>query len=93
MPTNLPQPQREDLRYAVRAVLVGAKTVALSSAMVQSRLERYRMLDFAVSPADVEDALAVIVSLGHASSVPASLGATLYFQATGAGVLSHERGA
>ncbi len=92
MATNLSQAQREDLRYAVRAVLVNAKTVALTNAMILSRLERYRMIDFVAATADVEDALAVIVGLGQASSVHAPLGATLYYQATAAGVLAHERG-
>jgi hypothetical protein len=93
MSTSLAQVQREDLRFAVRAVLVNAKTVALSAPMIESRIERYRMLDFAITLADVEDALALVVSLGHAVSVPTPLGATLYYQATGAGVLAHERGA
>ena len=91
--TTLTQPQREELRYSVREALVIAKTVALDAEMVSRRVERSRMLDFEFATADVEDALAVIVGLGQATAVPATLGATVYYQATAAGVLAHERGA
>ena len=92
MATNLPQRQREDLRYAVREQLVAAKTVALDAEMIRRRVERSRLLDFGFTVADVEDALALLVGLGHASSMPVELGATKYYQATAAGVLAHERG-
>lgn len=89
----LPQLQREELRYALREQLVVAKTVALSAEMLQRRVERTRLLDFGFTVADAEDALAVIVGLGHAREEPHPLGATKYYQATAAGVLAHERGA
>lgn len=92
MASNLPQRQREDLRFAAREQLVAAKTVALDAEMIRRRVERSRLLDFSVTTADVEDALALLTSLGHANSIPSELGATRYYQATAAGVLAHERG-
>jgi hypothetical protein len=92
MATKLPQSEREELRYAVREQLVNAKTVALTADMLARRVERTRLLDFTFNVSDVEDALALIVGLGQATQVPASLGSTVYYQATAAGVLAHERG-
>lgn len=92
MASDLTQSQVEELRFAVREVLVAAKTVALAADMVHRRVQRWQLVDFEVSPAAVTDALAVIVGLGHATMVPSPLGATPYYQATAAGVLAHERG-
>lgn len=92
MATKLAQPQREDLRFAIREQLVNAKTVALAADMILRRVERSRLLDFPFEIHDVEDALAFLVSLGHVKSEPTALGATAYFQATAAGTLAHERG-
>jgi hypothetical protein len=92
MPSPLSQPQREDLRFAVREALVNAKTVALTAEMVQRRVERSRALDFVPTVAEVTDALTLIVGLGQAGQTPSPLGATPYFQATAAGILAHERG-
>jgi hypothetical protein len=88
----LTQPQREELRYALREQLVQASTVALTAAMLNRRIERVRLLDFKFTEADVSAAATFLVSLGHAREIPAALGATLYYQATAAGVLAHERG-
>lgn len=90
--SNLTQPQREDLRHAVREQLVHASTVALNAAMLARRIRRTRLLDFAFTDDEVAAAAAFLVSLGQAREIPAALGATLYYQATAAGVLAHERG-
>lgn len=90
--STLSQPQREELRFAVREQLVNASTVALTAAMLTRRIERAKLLDFAVTDLEVAAAAAFLVSLGHAREIPAALGATLYYQATAAGVLAHERG-
>lgn len=87
----LTQPQREDLRRAVREQLVAAQTVALTVAMVQRRVERTRLLDFDFTTRDVEAALSLLVGLAHAKEEADPLGATKYYQATAAGVLAQER--
>jgi hypothetical protein len=88
----LTQPQREELRYALREQIVAAATVALNAEMLQRRIERARSLNFTPSVDDVRTAAAFLVSLGHVKEIPAPLGATLFYQATAAGVLAHERG-
>ena len=88
----LTQPQREELRYAVREQLVAASTVALSADMLHRRVIRARVIDFGFETSDVQEVLTFLASLGQAKETPASLGATLYYQATAAGVLAHERG-
>lgn len=90
---SLAQPQREELRFAVRQQLVAASTVALTAAMLQSRVQRARLIDFDFTERDVTDAVTLLVGLGHAKEEPAELGATKYYQATAAGVLAHERNA
>lgn len=87
----LTQPQREELRHAVREQLVAASTVALSAAMLLRRVQRTRLLDFDCDERDVVAALALLLSLDQARAVPDELGATPYYQATAAGVLAHER--
>lgn len=89
----LTQPQREELRYAVREQLVAAQTVALTADMVARRVTRARIVDFKFEVSDIEAALTLLVGLGQAKESPASLGATKYYQATAEGVLAHERGA
>lgn len=88
----LTQPQREELRYAVREQLVAASTVALNAEMLHRRVLRARVIDFDFIQRDVQEALAFLTSLGQAKDQPAALGATLYYQATAAGVLAQERG-
>lgn len=88
---TLTQPQREELRYALREQLVAASTVALDAEMLKRRIERTRSVDFKFTIDDVEGAAAFLAGLGHAKSEPAPLGATLFYQATAAGVLAHER--
>lgn len=90
--TALTQPQREDLRHAVREQLVAAATVALTAEMLHRRVERARMIDFAFTEQDVTEALALLIGLGQAKETPDPLGSTKYYQATAAGVLAQERG-
>ncbi len=89
---SLSQPQREELRFAVREILVNASTVALAADMILRRIERGKLVDFTADTAAIEGALAFLVSHGQVKAEPAALGATLYYQATAAGVLAHERG-
>jgi hypothetical protein len=88
----LTQPQREELRFAIREQLAAAQTVALTAEMIFRRVGRTRMVDFEFSQRDVEEALTFLVGLAQATETPAPLGATKYYQATSAGVLAHERG-
>lgn len=88
----LSQPQREELRFAVREILVNASTVALAADMILRRIERGKLVDFTADTTDVMAALSFLTGLGHVKAEPATLGATLYYQATAEGVLAHERG-
>lgn len=90
--SDLPQTQKEELRFAARQVLVSASTVALTTEMVMRRIARGQLVDPPFDVKDVQEALTLLVGLGHASETPAPLGATKYYQATAAGVLAHERG-
>lgn len=92
MAAPLSQPQREDLRYAVREQLVAAATVALNADMILRRVARARVVDFPIEPTDIAAALSFLVSLGQISSAPDELGSTPYYQATAQGILAHERG-
>lgn len=90
----LPQTQREDLRLAVREVLVAAGPVAFPADVIARRVDRLQILDFPATVPDVESALALLAGLDPAQvRVHAhELGATKHYQATAAGVLAQERG-
>lgn len=90
--TNLSQTEKEELRTAVREQLCVAARVAFPADTIHRRVERQRLLDFDFTPADVADALALLVSLDHATQLPHELGATPHYQATAQGVLAYERG-
>ena len=91
----LTQTQREELRTAVREVLVAAGTVAFASDVIARRVARLQILDFEFAPFDIEAALVFLAGMEPAQAMvhPHALGATKYYQATAAGVLAHERGA
>ncbi|WP_043586310.1 hypothetical protein [Geminisphaera colitermitum] len=89
---NLTQTQREDLRFAVREQLAISQQVALPADVIQRRVVRTQLLDFAFAVADTSAALSFLVSLGHVREIPHEMGATKYYQASAAGVLAHERG-
>lgn len=85
------QPQREELRYAVREILANAASVALTPAMIHRRVIRSRALDFEPELSEVADALGFLDSLGQVKFSPDPLGATPYYQITAEGTLAHER--
>ena len=89
----LTQPQREELRAAVREVLVAASTVAFSAEVIARRVARLQILDFTPEITDVTAALAFLVSCvpPQATSIHDPLGANPHYQATATGVLAHER--
>lgn len=91
----LTQPQREDLRLAVREVLVAAGTVAFPAEVIERRVRRLQILDFDFTTADITAAAELLGGLTPAQvqKHPHALGATEYYQATAAGVLAQERGA
>lgn len=90
----LTQTQREDLRLAVREVLVAAGTVAFPAEVIARRVDRLQILDFPATVPDVEAALALLAGLNppQVQVHPHELGATKHYQATAAGVLAQERG-
>lgn len=90
----LTQTQREDLRLAVREVLVAAGQVAFPADVIARRVARLRILDFVPEVPEVEAALALLAGLVPAQVQihPHALGATSHYQATAAGILAQERG-
>lgn len=92
MSTPITPAQREELRAIVREQLVAAQSVALPAAAITRRVNHTRVLAFEASEEEVGAALRFLESLGQAQSRPHTLGSTVYWQATAAGILAHERG-
>lgn len=92
MSAPLSQTEREELRYALRELMVATSSVALTAEMIKRRLNLDRMLLFEFSDRDLLEALGLLKGLGQLSATPDGLGATLYYQITATGVLAHERG-
>ena len=79
---------REDLRRACRAHLAVRPGVAQSAGTIHSAVRR----ETPCTLGQASDALKFLVALGHLAETRDPLGATLYYQATAAGILAHERG-
>lgn len=83
--------QKQDLRHAVLGYLARRPTFAFDQFAIARYLTAHRHLDFRVSDADVVDACTLLLSLNLIQSSNDPLGASRYYQATGAGVLQDER--
>jgi len=86
------QQRRECLRYAVLQWLVHRPSLSFDAAVILERLGKTGLLDFTAEVDELAAALAFLTDAGLIASKPHGLGATLFFQATSAGVLAHERG-
>jgi len=80
--------QKQELRELVRQHLAERPRIGLRASDVQMRIRR----QIECTTPEVEDALALLVSLGQAQAFNAQLGATKYYQITAAGILAYERG-
>lgn len=82
------QQAREELRRACRAHLAERPGISQSAGTVHSAVRR----ELRCGLGQVAEALSFLVALGHLAETRDPLGATLYYQATAAGILAHERG-
>ena len=87
---NLTVEQKEDLRHAALAALAIRHPAALSARQVMRAAKRD--LPFLFEESDTVAVLELLCSLDFASKSVDELGTTNYWQATGKGVLKHERG-
>ncbi len=81
------QQRREECRREVRAFLVRRQKLAFCAESVHRRLKIEN--DFSLE--EIEQALTLLAGLGQCTATPEELGATLFYQATSAGVLAEER--
>ncbi|BET67172.1 hypothetical protein ASA1KI_20900 [Opitutales bacterium ASA1] len=91
-PDAIAQERREECRRTVLEHLVGRSHVACHPQDIRRALNAGRAHDFDLE--EVVSALAFLVmsSPQLATTVRDPMGATVYYQATAAGVLHHERG-
>ena len=80
------QERREEVRRNVRGYLAERPGLAFHPRTIA------RSPFVSATIEEVEGALNVLTSLGHAEQRRDNLGATPYYQATGPGILAHERG-
>ena len=88
--TEIAQERREDCRRLVLEHLASRQVLACHPQDIRRRLNAGRANDFTVD--EIEAACTFLVGLGFAKQLHAEMGATLYYQATSAGVLAYERG-
>jgi hypothetical protein len=89
MNTPLDASQKEELRHAVRAVIVGRHPNAHPARALTNAVA----LDvaFRITPEDTTAALEFLRSKGEVEIVESDLGATRFWRATAAGILAQER--
>lgn len=87
----LTRAQRDDLRTAILAELVAARTVALSAEMLARRLVRTRLLSFEFDLSAVQAEIEALHARGFVQTISDAVSDTPHYQATSAGVLAHER--
>lgn len=90
MPEEI-QIRRETCRREVLAFLADRPAVAHHPGAIRRRLNTVEQADYTLE--EIEAALVFLVSQGFSSTERDALGATKYYQVTGAGTLHHERGA
>jgi len=82
----LTKTQREDLRFALLAEIVNARSVAFPADVFLRRVNRRAVIDFEVTVAEAEDAIAALHAAGLVQMVPNRLSESPHYQATPAGV-------
>lgn len=86
------QERREECRRDVLGFLAERQAVAHHAATIRNRLNAGHAHDYTIE--EIAAALAFLAAMepARAKSMPEPMGSTLYWQATAAGVLAHERG-
>lgn len=84
--------QNEQLRSAVAAYLAPRHPLKFAPAAIAMQIKTQTLVDFTPSPDDVDRACHFLAELGLVESFTAPLGSSLYYGATAACVLRHERG-
>jgi len=82
----------EETRRACLEVLATRPGAALNVAGIKRRIVAAQTLDFRVSEEEIAAALAFLSSQGLVSSRHDPFGSTVYWEATGDGILHYERG-
>lgn len=82
----------EQVRKACLEVLATRPGAALSADAVRRRVEIAQMVDLPVEEREIDQALEFLKARGLVASRWDALGATTYWEATGDGILHHERG-
>lgn len=82
--------QNELLRHAIREALVIRHPTAHAARAIRRAIANE--VDFQLNEADVINVCEFLVGLGQLQKEPDPLGSTIYYSATPAGVLAHERG-
>lgn len=85
------QQDREILRARVAGYLATRHPLEFEAAAICRSIASRQIVDFAITPADVEQALAFLEGLSLVSKHHTELGATIYWAATSQGVLESER--
>lgn len=81
--------RKEDSRHSCLAFLANRPAVSFSAEAVRRGINREGG-DFTLQ--ETREALELLTGLSFATAVPDKLGATLYYQASAAGVIQFERG-
>jgi len=82
------QSRKEECRSEALRFLVERVKLRHSAETVRRGVNR---VGFDFTQEEIEDALTLLTGMGLAVGTPYELGSTLYYQATSAGVLAHER--
>ena len=85
------QRDREILRERVVGYLATRSALKFEASAIRRALVARGLVDFTPGEDDVEQALVFALGMGYAEKAPAQMGATVYWQATTAGVLAAER--
>jgi hypothetical protein len=84
--------RNEEVRLAILAFLAPRQAIAAGEDVILDRVPKTGRLGFAPTREEMLSALAFLQSLDLVRKVRERLGSSLYYQATSAGVLAHERG-
>jgi len=84
------QERREECRRSTLGFLAVRQATAHHPKTIRRALNAGHEHDF--TDDEVTAALTYLLSAGFVTAIPDGLGATLYYRATAAGVLAHERG-
>jgi hypothetical protein len=84
---------KELIRQTVLEYLAQRAAAAFQAEQIARMINLRKLFDEQLSEADVEEALAFLVSLGYVSKTYSPMGSSKHYQVTATGTLAHERGA